>query len=117
MPKQGINIELDKQDQKKLFAKISRIGEYSRTADIRLRNNSQDSANDAARRAPVKDANLRNSISARRVRKLVYETLVRAPYGAFVEWGTRHKFSKSNLKDMQDLGIPDSYAEQFKAGS
>lgn len=111
----GIGIKIDPKDLKKLTKKIDAFSRFERIVDIRLRNNAQDTANESARRTPVNDANLRNSIRASKISKLFYDVIVGARYGAFIEWGTRHKFSRSNLKDMIELGIPESYAEQFKA--
>ena len=115
MSKKGISVKVDKKSLKKLGLKLDEFGRFSVAIDRILRTEAQHAANEAARNAPVNDAHLRLSISAQRIKKGVYEITSRAPYSAFIEWGTRHKFSKSNLKDMKYLGIPNSYAAQFKA--
>lgn len=115
MSKKGISVKVDKQDLKALTSKLENFEAFNKMVDLRLRVNAQTTANEAARNTPVNDSNLRLSIRAAKQKKSVYEVIVGAVYGMYVEWGTRHKFSKSNLKDMRALGIPDSYAEQFKA--
>ncbi len=97
------------------MGKLENFEAFNKMVDLRLRVNAQTTANEAARNTPVNDSNLRLSIRANKRKKSVYDVIVGAIYGAYIEWGTRHKFNKSNLKDMRALGIPDSYAAQFKA--
>ena len=115
MSKAGLHVNIDQKDLKQLFSKLEQFEAYNKIVDLRLKVNAQNTANEAARNTPVNDSNLRLGIRAVKIKKQVYDVRASAPYSAFVEWGTRHKFSSSNLNDMRALGIPDSYAAQFKA--
>ena len=115
MSKAGLKITIDQKDLKALTSKLENFEAFNKMVDLRLRVNSQNTANEAARNTPVSDSHLRLSIRANKQKPSVYDVIVGAVYGMYIEWGTRYKFNKSNLKDMRALGIPDSYAEQFKA--
>ena len=115
MSKGGVHIELDKKDYKDLISKIENLDAYNNIVDTRLKVAAQAAANEAGRNAPVNDGIIKKGIFSEKIKKLIYKVVSNAPYSPFVEWGTRHKFSSSNLSDMRALGIPDSYAAQFKA--
>lgn len=115
MGKKGLSVKVDKKDLRLLTSKLENFKDFNKKVDLRLRVSSQKTANEAASKTPANDSHLRLSIRANKQKKSVYDVIVGATYGAFIEWGTRHKFSKSSLKDMRDLGIPSSYAEQFKS--
>lgn len=115
MGKKGLSVKVDEKSLKKLGLKLDEFKRFKVAFDRILKTESQHTANEAASNTPVKDSHLRLGIFSKKVKKLTYEVVSKAPYSAFIEWGTRHKFSKSNLKDMKYLGIPNSYAAKFKA--
>jgi|TARA_R110001632_G_scaffold231703_1_gene370804 HK97 gp10 family phage protein len=69
-----------------------------------------DSSRRAKKTAPVDTGNLKNSIGVERLTKTSLSVFAKAKYAPYVEFGT----GKVNLEDMKQLGIPDSYAAQFK---
>ena len=69
-----------------------------------------DSSRRAKKAVPVDTGNLKNSIGVERLTKTSLSIFAKAKYAPYVEFGT----GKVNLEDMKQLGIPVSYAEQFK---
>ena len=69
-----------------------------------------DSSRRAKKTAPVDTGNLKNSIGVERLTKTSLSVFAKAKYAPYVEFGT----GKVTLEDMKQLGIPDSYAAQFK---
>lgn len=68
-----------------------------------------DIARIAKKRVVVDTGNLRGSIVAEKIGQKM-SISAKAPYAPYIEFGT----GKVTLTDMKELGIPDSYAEQFK---
>ena len=58
---------------------------------------------------------LRSSIRAGRKKLLHHYIKIGVKYAPYLEWGTRRKFNPGNLKTLDELGIPRSYAAKFKA--
>lgn len=68
-------------------------------------------ARDAKRSAPIDTGNLRKTIGWERVGVSSVRVFAKAPYAPFIEFGTGRSVS---LKYLTDLGIPETYASQFK---
>lgn len=68
-------------------------------------------ARDSKKNAPVDTGNLRKSIGWERMNEKNVRVFAKAPYAPYVEFGTGRAVT---LKYLQKLGMPDSYAEQFK---
>ena len=97
---------------KALNKKISKLKGLS---EQELSNAITDIAYDAARTAKksvvVKKSSLKNSISASKVDKNTVVFKASVKYAPYVEYGTGRLV---NLSEMEELGIPASYAAQFK---
>jgi phage gpG-like protein len=97
---------------KALNKKISRLKGLS---EQELSNAVTAIAFDAARKAKqtvvVDNGDLKRSISASKVDKNTVAYKAGVKYAPYVEYGTG---SRVNLSEMEELGIPASYAAQFK---
>ena len=70
-----------------------------------------DSSRRAKKAVPVNKSALINSIGVERLTKTSLSIFAKAKYAPYVEFGTGQYVT---LDDMKELGIPDSYAAQFK---
>jgi len=70
-----------------------------------------DSSRRAKKAVPVNKSPLINSIGVERLTKTSLSVFAKAKYAPYVEFGTGRFVT---LEDMKQLGIPDSYAAQFK---
>lgn len=70
-----------------------------------------DSSRRAKKAVPVNKSALINSIGVERLTKTSLSIFAKAKYAPYVEFGTGRFVT---LDDMKELGIPDSYAAQFK---
>lgn len=70
-----------------------------------------DSSRRAKKAVPVNKSALINSIGVERLTKTSLSVFAKAKYAPYVEFGTGRFVT---LEDMKQLGIPDSYAAQFK---
>lgn len=114
----GVGVKINDKDLKKLMAKFGEFEGFDKEVDKEMRVAVLKGENDAAKRFTSNFGQLtgsgRSSITSGRGRIGYYIAAV-AKYMPFLEWGTRNKFHKGNFKDMLALGIPESYAAQFKA--
>jgi HK97 gp10 family phage protein len=106
-----MSIKIDKSDLAQLKKKLDNLRAFDKnTLSKELGTAGLDIARIAKRAAPVDKGTLRQSIKSEKKGKTV-EIIAGAKYAPYVEFGTG---SFVNFDDMIELGIPVSYAAQFK---
>nr|AKH47405.1 phage protein, HK97 gp10 family [uncultured marine virus] len=109
-----MSVKISATDLKKLNKKLDNLKKFDKqTLSNELGRTGLDIASKAKKAAPVgKEAGgtLRQSIKSERKGKSV-EVIAGANYAPYIEFGTG---GMVKLDDMLELGIPASYAEQFK---
>jgi HK97 gp10 family phage protein len=106
-----MSIKIDKSDLAQLKKKLDNLRAFDKkTLTNELGSAGLDIARIAKRAAPVDKGTLRQSIKSEKKGKTV-EIIAGAKYAPYVEFGTG---SFVTLDDMLELGIPSSYAAQFK---
>ena len=106
-----MSIKIDKSDLAQLKKKLDNLRTFDKkTLTNELGRAGLDIARIAKRAAPVDKGTLRQSIKSEKKGKTV-EIIAGAKYAPYVEFGTG---SFVNFDDMIELGIPVSYAAQFK---
>ena len=107
-----INAKIDKASLALLDKKLTKL-KYLSKQDFsnELGKTAFDIVGAAKRSAPADTGNLRNEIGLQKVGANYIEVFSKAPYSPYVEFGTGRRV---NLDDMLELGIPPSYAAQFK---
>ena len=107
----NVNIKIDQSDLSQLKKKLDNLRAFeSQKLSNELGKTALDISRMAKQTAPVDSGSLKQSIKAERKGKTV-EVIAGAHYAPYVEFGTGGSF---DLDDMLQLGIPASYAAQFK---
>ena len=107
----NVNIKIDQSDLSKLKKKLDNLRAFeSQKLSNELGKTALDISRMAKQTAPVDSGTLKQSIKAERKGKTV-EVIAGANYAPYVEFGTG---GSVDLNDMLELGIPASYAAQFK---
>ena len=107
----NVNIKIDQNDLLKLKNKLDKMRAFeSKTLSNELGKTGLEIVRLAKRAAPVDKGALKQSISTQRSGKSV-NIVAAANYAPYVEFGTG---GSVDLTDMVELGIPESYAAQFK---
>jgi HK97 gp10 family phage protein len=107
----NVNIKINQSDLSKLKNKLDKMRAFeSRTVSAELGKTGLDIVRMAKREVKAPTGTLRNSISAQKNGKSV-DVIAAAHYAPYVEFGTG---GSVDLTDMLELGIPPSYAAQFK---
>lgn len=107
-----INAKIDQKDLAKLARKMEALKKISKQEmSNELGRTAFDISRLAKRSAPVDKSNLRSLIGVKPINTNQIEIFSNAIYSAYVEFGTGARVS---LSDMLKLGIPESYAAQFK---
>lgn len=107
----NVNIKIDQSDLSKLKKKLDNLRAFeSQKLSNELGKTALDISRMAKQTAPVDSGSLKQSIKAERKGKTV-EVIAGANYAPYVEFGTG---GSVDLNDMLQLGIPASYAAQFK---
>lgn len=107
----NVNIKIDQNDLLKLKNKLDKMRTFeSKTVSNELGKTGLEIVRLAKRAAPVDKGALKQSISTQRSGKSV-NIVAAANYAPYVEFGTG---GSVDLTDMVELGIPESYAAQFK---
>ena len=107
----NVNIKIDQNDLLKLKNKLDKMRAFeSKTLSNELGKTGLEIVRLAKRAAPVDKGALKQSISTQRSGKSV-NIVAAANYAPYVEFGTG---GSVDLTDMTQLGIPESYAAQFK---
>jgi len=105
------NIKIDQKDLTSLRQKLNKLSLLdSKVLSNELGAAGLDIARIAKKKAPVDKGTLRQSIRSEKQGKSV-EVIAGAKYAPYVEFGTG---GFVNFDDMVELGIPKSYAAQFK---
>tara|TARA_R100000951_G_scaffold70118_1_gene59031 strand:+ start:4985 stop:5428 length:444 start_codon:yes stop_codon:yes gene_type:complete len=106
-----VNIKINASDLSKLNKKLDKLRAFeSQKVSNELGKTGLEIVRLAKRAAPVDKGALKQSISAQRSGKTV-NVIAAANYAPYVEFGTG---GRVDLDDMLRLGIPASYAAQFK---
>jgi len=106
-----VNLKIDQSDLNKLKNKLDKMRAFeSKTLSNELGKTGMEIVRLAKREVRYVNGDLRNSISAQRSGKSI-NVVALAHYAPYVEFGTG---GRVNLTDMTELGIPPSYAAQFK---
>ena len=106
-----MSIKINRSDLAKLKSKLDNLRAFDKkTLSNELGKTAFDIAKKAKRSAPVDKGTLKQSIRAELKGKTV-EVIAGAHYSPYIEFGTG---GQVKLDDMLELGIPASYAEQFK---
>jgi len=106
-----VNLKIDQSDLNKLKNKLDKMRSFeSKTLSNELGKTGMEIVRLAKRSAPVDNGALKQSISAQRSGKSI-NVVAAAHYAPYVEFGTG---GRVDLTDMTQLGIPPSYAAQFK---
>ena len=106
-----VNIKINASDLSKLNKKLDKLRAFeSQKVSKELGKTGLEIVRLAKREVPAPTGTLRNTISAQRSGKTV-NVIAAAHYAPYVEFGTG---GRVNLDDMLRLGIPTSYAAQFK---
>ena len=106
-----MNLKIDQSDLNKLKNKLDKMRAFeSKTLSNELGKTGMEIVRLAKRSAPVDNGALKQSISAQRSGKSI-NVVAAAHYAPYVEFGTG---GRVDLTDMTELGIPPSYAAQFK---
>ena len=107
----NVNIKIDQSDLLQLKNKLDNLRAFeSQKLSNELGKTALDISRMAKQSAPVDSGTLKQSIKAERKGKTV-EVIAGAHYAPYVEFGTG---GSVDLDDMLQLGIPASYAAQFK---
>lgn len=107
----NVNIKIDQSDLLQLKKKLDNLRAFeSQKLSNELGKTALDISRIAKQSAPVDSGTLKQSIKAERKGKTV-EVIAGAHYAPYVEFGTG---GSVDLDDMLKLGIPSSYAAQFK---
>lgn len=107
----NVNLKIDQSDLSKLKNKLDKMRAFeSKTLSNELGKTGLEIVRLAKRSAPVDNGALKQSISAQRSGKSI-NVVAAAHYAPYVEFGTG---GRVDLTDMTQLGIPPSYAAQFK---
>ena len=107
----NVNLKINQSDLNKLKNKLDKMRAFeSKTLSNELGKTGSEIVRLAKRSAPVDKGSLKQSISAQRSGKSI-NVVAAANYAPYVEFGTG---GSVNLTDMIELGIPPSYAAQFK---
>jgi HK97 gp10 family phage protein len=107
----NVNIKINQSDLNKLKNKLDKMRAFeSKTLSNELGKTGSEIVRLAKRSAPVDKGSLKQSISAQRSGKSI-NVVAAANYAPYVEFGTG---GSVDLTDMIELGIPPSYAAQFK---
>lgn len=106
-----MSVKISATDLKKLNKKLDNLKKFDKqTLSNELGRTGLDIASKAKKAAPVDKGTLKQSIKSERKGKSV-EVIAGANYAPYIEFGTG---GMVKLDDMLELGIPASYAEQFK---
>jgi len=106
-----VNIKINASDLSKLNKKLNKLRAFeSQKVSNELGKTALEIVRLAKREVPAPTGTLRNTISAQRSGKTV-NVIAAAHYAPYVEFGTG---GRVDLDDMLRLGIPASYAAQFK---
>lgn len=104
-------IKINQSDLAKLNKKLAQLQKFSKQElSNEIGRGAQEIVGRAKQSAPYDNGDLRGSISSEASGKGV-AVIADIEYAPYVEFGTG---SKVSLTDMKELGIPDSYAAQFK---
>ncbi len=107
----NVKIKINQNDLMKLSKKLDKMRAFeSKTVSNELGKTGLEIVRLAKRAAPVDKGALKQSISTQRSGKSV-NVVAAANYAPYVEFGTG---GSVDLTDMTQLGIPESYAAQFK---
>jgi len=107
----NVNIKIDQSDLSKLKKKLDNLRAFeSQKLSNELGKTALDIVSLAKKQVKAPTGTLRNTIKAERKGKTV-EIIAGAHYAPYVEFGTG---GSVDLDDMLQLGIPASYAAQFK---
>jgi len=107
----NVNIKINQNDLLKLKNKLDKMRVFeSKTLSNELGKTGLEIVRLAKREVPAPTGTLRNSISTQKSGKSV-NVVATANYAPYVEFGTG---GSVDLTDMTELGIPESYAAQFK---
>ena len=107
----NVNIKIDQSDLSQLKKKLDNLRAFeSQTLSNELGKTALDIVSLAKKQVKAPTGTLRNTIKAERKGKTV-EVIAGAHYAPYVEFGTG---GSVDLNDMLELGIPASYAAQFK---
>ena len=107
----NVNIKIDQSDLSQLKKKLDNLRAFeSQKLSNELGKTALDISRMAKQTAPVDSGSLKQSIKAERKGTTV-EVIAGAHYAPYVEFGTG---GSVDLNDMLELGIPASYAAQFK---
>jgi HK97 gp10 family phage protein len=106
-----MSLKINQSDLAKLKSKLNNLRAFDKkTLSKELGRTALEIARKAKQNAPVDKGTLKQSIRAE-VRGKTVEVIAGASYAPYIEFGTGRLVS---LDDMLELGIPASYAEQFK---
>lgn len=106
-----MNIKINQSDLSKLNKKLDKLRAFeSQKVSNELGKTGLEIVRLAKRAAPVDKGTLRQSISAQKSGKTI-NVVANAKYSPYVEFGTG---GRVDLDDMLQLGIPATYAAQFK---
>jgi len=107
----NVKIKINQNDSMKLSKKLDKMRAFeSKKLSNELGKTGLEIVRLAKRAAPVDKGALKQSISTQRSGKSV-NVVAAANYAPYVEFGTG---GSVDLTDMTELGIPESYAAQFK---
>ena len=107
----NVKIKINQNDLMKLSKKLDKMRAFeSKTVSNELGKTGLEIVRLAKREVKAPTGTLRNSISTQRSGKSV-NVVAAAHYAPYVEFGTG---GSVDLSDMTELGIPESYAAQFK---
>ena len=107
----NINYKIDQKDLRLLKKKIKSLKDYSgQTLSTEIGKTGFAIERRSKRKVPVDTGGLKQSIKTFHSGKKAFVEAGKK-YATFVEFGTG---SKVDLTDMKALGIPESYAKQFK---
>ncbi len=107
----NVNIKIDQSDLSKLKKKLDNLRAFeSQKLSNELGKTALEIVSLAKKQVKAPTGTLRNTIKAERKGKTV-EVIAGAHYAPYVEFGTG---GSVDLNDMLQLGIPASYAAQFK---
>ena len=107
----NVNIKINPSDLSKLNKKLDKLRAFeSQKVSNELGKTGLEIVRLAKRSSPTDKGTLKQSISAQRSGKSI-NVIAAAHYAPYVEFGTG---GRVDLDDMLRLGIPASYAQQFK---
>jgi HK97 gp10 family phage protein len=107
----NVNVKIDQSDLSKLKKKLDNLRKFqSKKLSNELGRTGFDIVKLAKRSAPIDKGSLKQSIGLQKSAKSI-TVFANAHYAPYVEFGTG---GMVDLNDMTKLGIPESYAQQFK---